>query len=72
MRVNIGSADRAVRLVLGVVLILAAQFSGLVWFAQPWAYWASLLVGAVLVLTAIVRFCPLYTLFGLSTRKVLD
>lgn len=70
MRVNVGSADRIVRIVLGVILIAAPFLSGLSLFANPLLFWGAVAVGAVLVLTAAVRFCPLYTIFGLSTCKV--
>ncbi|HEY9057552.1 MAG TPA: DUF2892 domain-containing protein, partial [Aurantimonas sp.] len=32
----------------------------------PWS-WAAYAVAAILVLTALVRFCPAYALFGAST-----
>lgn len=70
MRINVGSADRVVRLILGVILIAAPFLSGLSLFASPLPFWGAVVVGAVLVLTAAVRFCPLYTIFGLSTCKV--
>lgn len=70
MRINVGSADRIVRVLLGVILIAAPFVSGLALFANPLLMWGAVGVGAVLVLTAAVRFCPLYALFGLSTCKV--
>jgi type IV secretory pathway TrbD component len=56
---NVGSADRNIRLVLGVVIIIA----GVV--LQSW--WG--LIGLVPLLTAGLNFCPLYTVFGISTNK---
>jgi hypothetical protein len=70
MPVNIGSADRIARIIVGLALILVPMVSGLALFANPLLYWGAVIVGAVLVLTALVRFCPLYTIFGLSTCKV--
>jgi hypothetical protein len=32
--------------------------------------WVALGVGAVMVITASVQFCPLYTLLGINTCKV--
>ncbi len=55
---NVGVIDRALRLVLGVVL-LALVFLG------PKTAWGWL--GAVLLATAAVGSCPLYTLLGLRT-----
>ena len=60
MKANVGSVDRAIRLVLGLVLL-----SGYFWLsgAERWVA----LVGLVLVVTAGLRFCPLYTLLGINT-----
>ncbi|MNU10513.1 hypothetical protein D3C72_2577000 [compost metagenome] len=50
--------------------MLLPFLSGLALFATPLWFWASIVVGAVLIVTAIVRFCPLYAILGLSTCKV--
>lgn len=70
MRINIGTPDRIARIVIGVVLALLPFVSGLPLFANPVWLWASIVVGAVLIVTALVRFCPLYAILGLSTCKV--
>tara|TARA_R110002020_G_scaffold6295_28_gene26436 strand:- start:261 stop:482 length:222 start_codon:yes stop_codon:yes gene_type:complete len=70
MPVNIGSADRIARIIVGLALILVPFVSGLALFANPVLQWGAVLVGAVLIVTALVRFCPLYAIFGLSTCKV--
>jgi hypothetical protein len=69
MRINVGTPDRIARIVVGAVLILLPFLSGLALFANPVWLWASVIVGAVLIVTALVRFCPLYAILGLSTRK---
>ncbi len=62
---NLGGADRAIRLVLGIALAAAA------FVAEPlatgWPHWATLAVSAVLVLTALVAVCPAYLPFGIRT-----
>ncbi|CAM3215496.1 Protein of unknown function [Paracoccus aminovorans] len=63
MKANLGNIDRGLRAVLGVALILLGLLAGL----TGWGQWAALLVGAVLVLTALSRFCPAYALFGISS-----
>lgn len=69
MIANIGSTDRMVRIALGVVLILMALFSGFALFdAALWKY-GAIVVGVVLIATAALRFCGLYTLFGIKTCK---
>ncbi len=57
---NLASWDRVARLVLGSLLIILAA-TGMV---GVWGY-----LGAVLVGTAFVSFCPIYRVFGLSTCK---
>jgi len=58
---NVGSIDRAMRIIVGIVLI--ALF--FVMAEQPWRYW--LLIGIVPLLTGLMSSCPLYSIFGLST-----
>ena len=70
MRINVGTPDRIARLIIGVVLVVLPFVSGLALFASPVWLWASIVVGAVLIVTALVRFCPLYGVLGLSTCKV--
>lgn len=60
MRSNVGSPDRLIRIVLG----LGALGAG-VYFKSWWGA-----VGAVPLLTALVGWCPLYSVFGASTCGV--
>ena len=60
MNANIGSTDRLLRIVLGIVLI-ALVFVG----PKTPLGW----IGLVPLLTALVRFCPVYTLFGFSSCR---
>lgn len=70
MSINVGTPDRTVRLILGVLLMAAPFVTGWgLWANAGWT-WAAVALGAVLAITGIVRFCPAYTLFGLSTCKV--
>lgn len=66
MKKNMGSTDKAVRIVLAIVFAIIA-FTGAV--ASPWNY-VLLVLGAVFLLTSVVSFCPLYAPFGISTCKV--
>ena len=66
MTANVGSADRIIRIIVGLILVLLPFISG-------WGFLGtvvSVLVGGVLVVTALVRFCPLYRLIGVRTCKV--
>lgn len=70
MTSNVGTIDRAVRLLVGLALIIAplTNLFG-VWSSDVFAY-GTMVVGAVLVATAFLRFCPLYRLVGISSCKV--
>ena len=58
MKTNVGSLDRILRIVAGLVLItLAATGTVGVW---GW-------IGVVPLLTGIFKFCPAYTLLGMNT-----
>lgn len=57
MNPNVGGLDRVVRIILGLAILGAG------YYYQSW--WG--LIGLVPILTAIVRFCPAYLPFGLST-----
>ena len=60
MKKNVGSLDRVLRLVLGLVIIAL----GILY--QSW--WG--LLGILPIFTAIVNWCPAYLPFGISTCKV--
>jgi hypothetical protein len=65
-KINEGSADRVIRVVLGVVL-LALYFMGTVTGTLGWV---ALVVGVIALATGAVGFCPLYAVLGLSTCPV--
>ncbi len=62
MNPNVGKADKAVRLVLALVLF------SLFFILQGDARWWGLL-GFVPLVTGLMNWCPLYTLFGINTCK---
>jgi predicted transporter len=59
MKQNVGTADRAFRIIVGIVLV------GLGVYSQSW--WGA--VGLAPLLTATVRWCPAYLPFRISTCK---
>ncbi len=63
MKKNMGNTDRIIRLCIAGILAL-------LWFQNvvtgTWGI-VALVVAAVFVLTSLVSFCPLYTIFGIST-----
>ncbi len=70
MMANVGGFDRVARAILGVVLAVlgGAGLAGKLAVGSGVA-WALLIVGIVLLGTAMLRFCPLYLPFGLNTAK---
>ncbi|MGD8236453.1 MAG: DUF2892 domain-containing protein [Chromatiales bacterium] len=54
---NVGSADRAIRLILGLVIIAVG------YYYQSW--WGA--IGIVPIFTALIGWCPAYLPFGIST-----
>jgi ABC-type polysaccharide/polyol phosphate export permease len=58
MTANIGTVDRILRIVVGLVLI-ALVFVGP---QTPWGW-----IGVVPLLTALIGFCPAYAIFGFNT-----
>ncbi|HEY3400642.1 MAG TPA: DUF2892 domain-containing protein [Geothrix sp.] len=60
MQANIGSTDKAVRIVAGLALL------SLVFLLKGNVRWFGL-IGLVPMATAFMQFCPLYTLLGVNT-----
>lgn len=60
---NVGGIDRVLRIVVGLAL-LALVFIGP---QSPWGW-----IGVVPLLTALIGWCPAYTLFGWSTKGKAD
>lgn len=69
MSANVGQIDRLLRLVLGLALLAAPLLGGLAIFGAPALGYAALAVGAILTLTASIKFCPLYRLIGVCTTE---
>ena len=63
MSTNIGSIDRMGGLAIGLGLIAYAIPIGVAPSGWNWIGW----LGVVPLLTAVLGFCPFYTLLGIST-----
>lgn len=57
---NMGTVDRIIRAVIGVILLILV-------FTGPKTAWGW--IGLIPLLTALFGYCPLYQIFGISTRK---
>jgi hypothetical protein len=69
LQVNVGRADRILRIALGLVLIGFALFCPWAASLGPWVTWPSGIVGVVLVVTGATRRCPGYALVGTRTDR---
>jgi membrane protein YdbS with pleckstrin-like domain len=69
MSVNVGTFDRVLRLVVGLLLAIAPFATDIALFQGTVPMAISVAIGAVLVLTALVRVCPLYALLGMKTCR---
>ena len=63
MKKNIGKTDKIIRIILGIAILSQT----VVGFGSLWG-----LIGLVLIITAVVDFCPAYTLLGINTRNIRD
>lgn len=57
MKVNVGSTERRLRIIAGIVIIALG-----VYFQSWWG-----IVGLIPLLTGLFRFCPLYTMLGMNS-----
>ena len=62
MKENVGSADRTIRIIVGLALL------SLLFILEGNARWWGL-VGLPLLLTGITGYCPGYMPFGISTKR---
>ena len=58
MKVNVGGLDRALRIVVGLALVVATLVGGI----GLWGW-----IGLVPLATGLLRFCPVYPLLGINT-----
>jgi hypothetical protein len=69
MSFNVGTPDRIVRVILGLLLLVVPFVTSWALFNNPVCVWISVIVGLVLIVTGVVRFCPAYSILNLSTAK---
>ena len=64
---NVGSVDKTIRLVAGIVL-LALALLGLGGLSTTAGIVAAV-VGVILLATGLLNFCPLFKIFGISSFR---
>ena len=62
MKCNVGKTDRMIRIIAGVIIILAGVYFG--------SWWGA--IGLIPILTGFIRWCPAYLPFGFSTCETND
>jgi len=60
MKSNIGNIDRAIRILVGLALLAWA----ILFHGPVWAY-----IGTVPLVTALIGWCPGYSILGINTCK---
>jgi hypothetical protein len=60
-KVNVGEVDSNIRLFVGLVMMALAFFSG------GLLQWLFMIAGFVLVMTSVLRVCPVYLVMNKST-----
>jgi len=63
MSKNVGTIDKVIRVVIGLILIAYALQIGFADTGWNWVGW----IGVIPILTALFGYCPLYSLLGMST-----
>lgn len=62
MKTNVGTADRVIRIVVGLVLL------SLVFILEGAARWWGF-IGIIPLATGLIGWCALYVPFGINTRR---
>ena len=65
MKGNVGNLDQVVRIILGIGIL------SLFFITQNPLKGLSL-IGFIPIFTAVVRWCPIYKLFGISSCSIVD
>ena len=60
MKCNIGTTDRIIRVIIGLIVIALGCYLS--------SWWG--IIGLLPILTSVTGWCGLYTLFGISTCKI--
>lgn len=60
MKINVGLTDKIVRMLLGFGIIALGHF-----------YLSFIkIIGVILIITAVIGYCGIYSLFGINTCKI--
>ena len=65
MNKNVGNIDKAIRILVAVVIAFLYQFN----YISGTTTIVLLSLAGILIVTSFLSFCPLYLPFGITTRK---
>jgi hypothetical protein len=65
MKKNMGTVDKTIRIIIAVIIV-CLYFTNVI---SGTLGIVLLVFAGVFVLTSLISFCPLYTLFGINTRR---
>jgi uncharacterized membrane protein YtjA (UPF0391 family) len=65
MKKNVGITDKWIRILIAVVILVLYGFD----IITGTTAMVLFIVGIILLLTSLISFCPLYTIFGINTCK---
>ena len=63
MKKNMGIADKVIRILIALIIVILFYFKVITGTLGI----VLLIAGGIFLLTSFTSFCPLYTIFGLST-----
>ena len=63
---NVGDVERGIRGLVGVLMFLYFLINQPV---NPGLYWGTLIVGLILIATAALAWCPVFSIFGIDSTK---
>jgi hypothetical protein len=67
MKKNVGSTDKIIRMVLAIAI---GYFAYSTTFEINWIQYVLYVIAAIMLVTPITGYCPLYTLFGINTCEI--
>lgn len=68
---NIGSLDRILRIGVGAILLILGIKPEIVGMNSAGAaHWTFLIIGALMLVTGTLRFCPMYKIMNVDTCKL--
>ena len=68
MNKNVGNTDKTIRIIIGILLLVAAFTISLSANAKI----IVIVLGVIALATGLINFCPLYKLIGVNTCKIKD